>query len=95
MHPGAQHAFVLELVRWGRLASTDNAPFGTQMHAGDNSARLSASFGLYTTQYGRTFRGAARYSTSPNLELTRFRGHLNLWKVRESRNAQNKTAVPV
>lgn len=29
------------------------------------------------------------------VELTRFRGHLNLWKVRESRNAQNKTAVPV
>ena len=29
------------------------------------------------------------------MELTRFRGHLNLWKVRESRNAQNKTAVPV
>src|SRR5512145_634828 len=37
-----------------------------------------------TSQYG-----------SGNLELTRFRGHLNLWKVRESRNAQNKTAVPV
>jgi hypothetical protein len=49
---------------WGTLASTDNALFGTQMHAGDNSAGLSPSFGLYTTQYGRTFRARARYSTS-------------------------------
>ena len=51
---------------WGTLASTDNALFGTQMHAGDNSAGLSPSFGLYTSQYGRTFRVQARYSTSSN-----------------------------
>jgi hypothetical protein len=28
------------------------------------------------------------------LELTRFRGHLILWKGRESRNAEDPTAVP-
>ena len=54
-------AFVYD---WGTLASTDNALFGTQMHAGDNSAGLSPSFGLYTSQTGRTFRVQARYSTS-------------------------------
>jgi hypothetical protein len=57
-------AFGAYVYDWGTLASTDNALFGTQMHAGDNSAGLSPSFGLYTTQSGRTFRVHARYSTS-------------------------------
>jgi Polysaccharide lyase/Bacterial Ig domain len=50
---------------WGTLATGDQALFGTQMHTGDNGAGVGGpSFGIYTTQNGRTFRVQGRYSTS-------------------------------
>ena len=56
-------AFRAYIHDWGTLATSDNALFGCQMHSGDNNAGVGGpSFGLYTTQTGRTFRVQARYS---------------------------------
>lgn len=49
---------------WGRLDSKDAALFGTQVHSGDDSLRLSPAFSLYTTGEGRKFKVQARWSTS-------------------------------
>jgi hypothetical protein len=49
---------------WGMLSSEDAALFGTQLHPGDHSLRLSPVFGLYTTGAGRKFKVRARWSTS-------------------------------
>lgn len=49
---------------WGTLSDADAALFGMQMHSGDNSRSLSPSFGIYTSNGGRSFKVAARWSTS-------------------------------
>jgi hypothetical protein len=49
---------------WGNLSDADAALFALQMHSGDNSRSLSPSFGIYTSNGGRSFKVAARWSTS-------------------------------
>jgi hypothetical protein len=49
---------------WGMLGSEDAALFGTQLHPGDHSLKLSPVFGLYTTGAGRKFKVQARWSTN-------------------------------
>ncbi len=56
-------AFSAFVYDWGTLSTSDDALFGAQMHTGNNSLGVGGpSFGLYTTQTGRTFRVQARYS---------------------------------
>ena len=50
---------------WGTLGANDSALFGTQIHSGDNQAKVGGpSFGIYTTQNGRMLRVHTRYSES-------------------------------
>jgi hypothetical protein len=58
-------AFSMYVEDWGRLDRKDAALFGTQLHPGDNSLRLSPVFSLYTAGAGRRFKIQARWSTSP------------------------------
>lgn len=58
-------AFGVYVDDWGTLDGRDAALFGTQLHSGDDSLRLSPAFSLYTTAAGRKFKVQARWSTSP------------------------------
>jgi hypothetical protein len=58
-------AFSVYVEDWGRLDRKDAALFGTQLHSGDSSLRLSPVFGLYTAGDGRRFKVQARWSSSP------------------------------
>lgn len=49
---------------WGTLSSSDNALFGTQLHAGQNVGGAGPVFGIYTKQTGSHFQVQARYSES-------------------------------
>jgi hypothetical protein len=65
---------------WGTLSTEDDALFATQMHAHADYSPGSPSFGIYTTQTGRTFRVQCQYSTasnptSDNMQSVKFAEH--------------------
>ena len=58
-------AFSAYVYDWGTLTTADDALFGTQVHTGDNDAKVGGpSLALVTTQTGRKFQVYSRYSES-------------------------------
>jgi hypothetical protein len=67
-------AVAVYIYDWGTLPSSDDALFGTQLHADDAANSGGPSIGIYTSQTGRHFKCRARYNetTNPDKAVTKW-----------------------